>query len=507
MRVLFVVPDLYFSEPLGVMILSAVCKQHGHETRALVIKSHLVDNVLNEFQPDIIAYSCMTTDEPIIARTDTSIRDWAARENKKILRIMGGAHPTFFHQVLHNMDLDAICVGDGERAIISIIEAFANDGSLDNIPNVITAKSYPNFQKEIVENMDEVPFADRAIFYDADPDLQHQGIRSFLTQKGCPYKCTYCFNHAYNRMFKGDGRKIMRRRSVDSLLKEIKGVMKDFPVVRFIRFADDVFSIRKDDWLEEFAEKYPKEIGLPFYCLIRCNSLTEDIAALLAKAGCKSISMSIEAGTEKVRNDILKRNMPDEMMVSSFNIARKYGLNAFANTILAVPGTNYDDDFHSIQFSKKLNPACPTFGVFSPFPGTDLTQYAIEIGELDPDYDYAEVGALDTTVLKSYSDEERMRISNLTYLGQIFCKLPDFMMPSLHWFARRPWTPFYKFIGALFFAYIMATRTFPGAYPRNPVQIFKSLMRALRYLLTRAEKIKGETNLRTPAQGFTSPDY
>ena len=54
--------------------------------------------------------------------------------------------------------------------------------------------------------------------------------------------------------------------------------------------------------------------GLKFYCLYRANALTEDVAELLSKAGSVSMSMSIEAGREKLRNDVLKRNMSDEMM-------------------------------------------------------------------------------------------------------------------------------------------------------------------------------------------------
>ena len=37
MKVLFVVADIYFSEPLGIMILSAVCKKAGHNTRLVVV--------------------------------------------------------------------------------------------------------------------------------------------------------------------------------------------------------------------------------------------------------------------------------------------------------------------------------------------------------------------------------------------------------------------------------------------------------------------------------------
>ena len=44
-----------------------------------------------------------------------------------------------------------------------------------------------------------------------------------MSNRGCPYKCTYCFNHAYNKLTKGTG-DMMRYRSVDSIIREIKEV-------------------------------------------------------------------------------------------------------------------------------------------------------------------------------------------------------------------------------------------------------------------------------------------
>ena len=159
----------------------------------------------------------------------------------------------------------------------------------------------------------------------------------------------------------------MRRRSVDDLLAEIKEVAQHYPVARFVRFADDVFVVNKEDeWLEEFAERYPKEIGLPFYCLIRCNALTENVARLLKKAGCKSFSMSIEAGSERVRNDIMKRNMPDAMVRHAFALARKYGINAWGNSIASwrplarhSPMTS-----KSFYYARSLNAAAPALPAF-----------------------------------------------------------------------------------------------------------------------------------------------
>lgn len=498
MKVLFAIADLHFAEPLGAMVLSSVCKQHRHTTRLAVLRRDDFRKVLDDFVPDVVAYSCMTPDEAVFSEAADRVRAWSAEHKRTVRQIMGGPHPTFFPEVVRKLRLDAICAGDGENAIIRMLDAFADGGSLDGIPNVSTPE-HAFVKKEVVEDMNATPYCDRDLIYDHSPDLLDQGIRSFLTQKGCPYKCTYCFNHAYNHMFKGEGRKILRRRSVDNLISEIQKVVASYPKVRFLRFADDVFVISRDAWLEEFAERYPREVGIPFYCLIRCNSLTEDVAKLLAKAGCRSIGMSIEAGSSQIRNDIMKRNMPNELLERSFAIAQKYGLKEFANTILAVPGTCFEDDYKSVMFARKLNPACPTFSIFSPFPGTDLTQYAIDIGVLDPGFDFNEVSAWDRSILNNYTSDERMQQTNLTFLGALICKSPDFLLPVMNFLIRQPWTPFYRVVGSILMTYLLATRVFPGAQPRSPAAIVRATLRSLKFLIVFNRKKSDDRDLRTQA--------
>ena len=75
-------------------------------------------------------------------------------------------------------------------------------------------------------------------------------------------------------------------------MKETKELMSKFRV-DFIRIQDDVFVHRVDDWLKEFAEKWSREIKLPFYCLLRAELVTDEMAFYLKKAGCFSICMSI----------------------------------------------------------------------------------------------------------------------------------------------------------------------------------------------------------------------
>lgn len=478
-RVLLCVTDVFLGEPNGILQLAAILKRDGHAVRLLALRRQSLVHELTQWNPDIVAYSAMSSEIPLFRKADAQVCTWA--KERRVLRIMGGAHATYFPHILGELGLDAICIGEGDRAFPELIRRFAHHESLAGIPNILVPGDDPSaIRKELIADLDELPFIDRELYYSVVPHYRMLAMRGFMTGRGCPYDCTYCHNHAFKKLFQGCG-KIVRRRSVGHVLAEMQEVLRQAPHIRLIKISDDTFAHVINDWLIEFLERYKREINRPFYCLMRSNTLTDEMAKLLSQAGCISLGMSVESGNERVRNEILRRGLTDRVVIESFANARRYGLHTYGNTLLALPGTTFADDLQSFSFTKRLKMTVPTFCIFSPYPLTRLTAYAIDIGALPANYDFHhDVGR--ESALQSFSPREKRMQFNLMYLGTLFCALPDSFMPFLRILLRWPLGSLYKYIGTMYLVIKTGYFIFPDIYPRNPLKLFRLLWGSVRYI-------------------------
>lgn len=370
MKILFAVEDIFIVEPLGIMQMIASAKSLGHvclfDTYG---KKDFIDTVKDK-KPDIVAMSIMSTSDESCKRAVREIKDY----DKDIFVIIGGPHPTYYPDLINKSQADAICVGEGDLAFVDALNMLDKKGSLDGIPNIYT-KCSSSPPRNLVEDLDGLLFPDRELVY-RSTGLGKAKLKSFMATRGCPYSCTYCFNSGYKKLYAGKGR-LLRRRSVDNLIEEIKAVKAAYPL-ELIRFGDDVFIERIDDWLLEFAEKYSKEIALPFYCLLSPKVVTQEVAERLKGAGCVSVSMSIESGNERIRYEVLKRRISNDEIMRSCRILVDNGIKTFTNIMVALPETTVKDDLDSLDLAFKSRTTCVSLTIFTPFPGTELYDRCIE---------------------------------------------------------------------------------------------------------------------------------
>jgi radical SAM superfamily enzyme YgiQ (UPF0313 family) len=418
MRVMFIVNDLGINEPFGPMILSAILKQKGHQTTLGVIQKEDVEKKIASWKPDFLAYSMMSVDMADMKKFNDGLR-----EKTRLFTILGGPHATLDRSCINDPGIDAICVGEGDQAILDVVEYLekGREKDIEEIPNIMVSENSPIDLRPFIEDMDSLPFMDRELVY-AYPFMARFGIKGVWATRGCAFRCPYCFNNRYNRLYKGKG-KIVRRRSVDSMIRETRQ-LADNHRVEFIRIQDDAFILKVDDWVKEFAERWSSEIGIPFYCLLRPESITDELAFYLKKAGCFSICMSIEAGDDGVRNRMLRRQADKEQLENAFRIFKKHKINVYANTMLALPFTSLEHDIASVDFAMKVKPDMPNFSIFMPYPGTDLGDYCQKAGIYNPQEEDIQYGMRNMSPLTCFTERERIAQYNICQLAIVAVKLP-----------------------------------------------------------------------------------
>lgn len=479
MRVLFAISTPYTIEPIGVMLLIALCKKAGHQTRLFILKKRGFVREVERFEPDVVAYSAPSANVPLVAEHDAELRQYIEKTGKHIHRIMGGPHATYAPQILDELALDAVCQGDGDRALLEWLRRLTTGEPLDEIPNIGLTGSGA-IRRELVTELDELPFPDREEYYRAVPYCRDVGMRSVLTGRGCPYSCSYCYNPVFKEMFSGCGT-VLRRRSVENVIEEIEEVRRRYPPLRLIRFSDDTFAHKVDPWLERFCELYPARIGVPFYCLMRPNTLSDDTARLLAQAGCTAIGMSIETGSEQIRREILSRPLTDQVVAQAYATARKYRIATFAGSMVAIPGTTSEDDFRTLEFAKTIGPSVPTFSICTPYKGTPLWQMTVEKGFLDAE-DSPTNRFCEHTMLRCFTPQEKEYHARIVCLGTLYCTAPRWLRPLILRLIRsRIPIPMKLLLGKAYMLGLLAVRIFPQGISYSPRTLLHGVFDTIRY--------------------------
>lgn len=440
MKVLFAFKSENFVVPAGLCLISAIAREKGHQCYLSELNSVDMLEYVAKLRPDVIAYSSSTGE----AKHYLTLNQKIKARFPEIFTIMGGPHTTFYPEVIKQSSLDAICVGEGEGAFADILDALEANSLVENISNIVTPKKSAFTLRNLVEDLDTLPFPDYALLYD-NTGMGNYPLKSFITSRGCPYDCTYCFNACWHKLYKDKGTYI-RRHSVDYVMEDIQKVRERWPLST-VKFYDDVFVYRVDDWLEEFARKYRKLIGLPFFILTRADLLTEDMAKLLKWAGCRTISMSIEAGNPEIRNKMLRRQMSDKQIIRAHRICDKYGIFTFTNCIIGLPGTTVENDIESIDLSIRCKVDWVEFIIFHPYPGAQLADECIEKGWYKPDYSKIHTSYMHSSPLSCFTAKEKNVQMNLTALGAVAVVLPFLrnlvVNHLIHWRHNRFFTLFF----------------------------------------------------------------
>lgn len=128
--------------------------------------------------------------------------------------------------------------------------------------------------------------------------LEGKRFAAIMSSRGCPFSCIFCSSSA---LFG----KIWRARSPENVIEEIRLLKYEYKV-REIEFLDDTFTLNNKR-AEKICDLLIKEnLGIFWSCSSRVDTINQFLIEKLKKAGCHTIYLGIESGSQKILNIISK---------------------------------------------------------------------------------------------------------------------------------------------------------------------------------------------------------
>jgi len=414
--------------PLGAAYIVAALNNAGHEARLVDCAMPAMDlaREISAFGPRYIGLSIRNIDDcqmvntrffaPEISATVGRIR--AATSAPLILG--GGGFSLFPRQLLELTGAKCGIVGEGESAIVKLIDALDSRKSCATIPGLVYRdetgiRINPPAALEHI-GPPERP-AELAAWY-----VRESSMLNIQTQRGCAFRCCYC---SYP-VIEGRG---LRQRDPDEVADEIKTLD-----ARYFFITDSVFNTTADHVAGICEAIIRRAMRIEFGCFLRPQGLTRQLMRLLARAGLRHIEFGTDSLSDPVLREYSKDFTFDDIRQSS-DLAFDEGIRYAHFLIIGGPGETEATIRQSYENSKHLKKTAffPFVGMRI-YPRTALYDRAIEEKIISPEQDiFTPAFYLSPAVTRQ----------------RVFSMLDEIKTKSRNWIIGEPPPPMQQLMGNL----------------------------------------------------------
>jgi len=379
------------SSVLGVEYLLSVLRANGYPTTIIFDdfestpwsppfdSTDALEDIVGKFDESNCDVLFVSVNTDYYARALAIVKKIKER-HPGIVTCMGGPHASYAHKhTISNDCIDFICRGEGEVAIIELMELI--EGKRSNLPLGIYRTKGEAIEGSgfgaLIANLDDLPYPDKTEYYEAMPQLR--GTYTIMSGRGCFNKCTFCNSPTSRVGYRGEGVNFMRRRSVDDVILELK-LAKERYKPSNIYFCDDVFIFNKR-YMDEFADKYLAEIGLPYFCSSTPNFFDLDIMQRLAKGGLANVEVGIQTLDPDIRRRIFGRPESNEDFAKYVAMLQRLGVYAQTDHIIN-PWATIESFKAEIELYSHIKPDWISVFYLLYYPDTAVIKTALADGFL-----------------------------------------------------------------------------------------------------------------------------
>lgn len=305
--------------------------------------------------------------------------------NPQAVIIAGGSAAMSVPELLlKNSEVDVVCAGEGEGVIIDLLEGLKTH-RLEDLTSIkgfyfkVNGEISCSGKPKLLEDLDLQ--SDRPAYdllpmdiYLSNPIVGFGRDVDFISSRGCPFHCTFCYQ-PWGRKFRGH--------SVDFIVDTLTYLKKTYQI-DFVSFQDDEFMARKAR-VYEFCEKLPQALpGLRWSCTGRVNLIDRDIVGAMRQAGCVSISYGFESGSPRMLTSMNKK-VSVEQMENAVAVSREYNMMLPVSFIIGMPGEDERSCRETVEFCVRNKLPLKSMMFATPYPGTELFEFAVDSGRIKRD--------------------------------------------------------------------------------------------------------------------------
>lgn len=267
---------------------------------------------------------------------------------------------------------EAVLVGEYEPVLAELLgHLLAND------PHEAPPGAWVNSADGLVKGPASCP-ADLGALPWAEPPEGDDGPILLKTCRGCAQWCAYCVNDWYLDVYRDQGPAV-RRREVADLLAELDARLERRPTAPRL-VAPDHALINDTDWLGALAEGLARRGPVPMSCHARLNAVTTEAAALLARAGCVNVRVSVASGSNFIRDEVFTMRTSREQIEEGFARLREAGLPVTAEVFVGSPYETEISVEETVALLRSLRPDAVRAEIYYPTPGTRAAELCRENG-------------------------------------------------------------------------------------------------------------------------------
>ncbi len=392
--------------PIGIMSLSSVLKQAGHECVMFdqanpdTPNDVIIDEIKRQ-KPSLVGLSFLsTTSYPYAKMLARQIR--AADSTVKLA--FGGVFASLNAGLvkLQCPEVDYVCRGDGEQLLLDLLAHLNDPEGVASLTWMKDGKVINNQGRPMERQLDQWPFPDReslkldfveSMPLDVPAVLSMERFTTMQTSRGCPWPCVFCDIPVFN-----EGK--WRARSAQHVVDELKYL--EAQGYGSVYFVDDHFLLQPKR-IEAICNGII-DAGLRIQWGIegRVDSVAQHLFPVMAKAHCRTVMFGIESGSQKILDRLKKEQTLAEVTTAVKN-AKKAGIEIVHGFFtVGNPDETVEDMQATFDFASKLPLDTFGFNRLCVYRGTPLWQEYVKRGlvsDVTDWYKYFKCSEIDPTCL------------------------------------------------------------------------------------------------------------